>query len=586
MAADTTSEAPKEATNKSAYEKRKGYLKRLAALKNERSSWDSHWTEVAEHFYPRGQRLLSTQKNYGGKMNSAIINETPLTSLDTLAAGMMSGITPRSRPWFRLTTPDPRLAEYGAVKEWLHTVEERIRTAIDKSNAYLAFHQIYMGLGSFGTSVCRVEPDEEDGLRCYVVPVGRFCVANSARLRVDTLYDELSMTVAQLVEQFGLDACSKPVKELWEKGDRDSWIDVVHVNEPNKAKVEGAIGPKGMAWTSCWFEASANIETGFLRESGSEEFGVVAPRWLLTGEDVYGNAPAMNGLGPAKALQLAEKREAQAFDRIVNPPMVAPVSLQGMGVSLVPGATNYVDNVSNQVVRPAVEPHPQALNAAEAKIQRLERSVRSVMYADVWLMMQRGENDPQKTATEITALKEEKMQQLGPVTERLQDELLDPFIDRVFAILLRANRIPLPPKELQGQPLRVEYLGVMAQAQKVLGVVAVDRTVGFIGQLAQLQAANGRAPEVLDKLDFDKAVTEHAQMTGIPPALIRTDEDVAATRGQRAQQAAQQQQMQQAAQMAEVAKNAAQAVGQPAAEGGGALGELLGTMGAPGGRLQ
>jgi hypothetical protein len=178
------------------------------------------------------------------------------------------------------------------------------------------------------------------------------------------------------------------------------------------------------------------------------------------------------------------------------------------------------------------------------------------------------------------------MQQLGPVTERLQDELLDPFIDRVFSILLRANRIPLPPKELQGEPLRVEYLGIMAQAQKVLGVVAVDRTVAFIGQLAQLQALNGKAPDVLDNLDFDKAAAEHALMTGIPPSLVRSADEVAAIRNQRAQAEAEAKQMQQAQQMAEVAAKAGQALAQPAQEGGGSLGPLLGALGAPGGTVQ
>ena len=537
--------------------KRTLYLTRHSALKLERSSWDPHLKEISDNFYPRGARWLASERNKGTKQNSLIINGTPIRALATGAAGMMSGVTPRSKPWFRLTTPDPKMAEYGPVKEWLRAVEDVIRLAFEKSNFYLGAFQQYMGLLSFGTAPMFMDKDDEDGLRCYPVPVGRYCLANSARLQVDTLYDELSMTTAQLVQQFGLKACSKRIQELYEKGARDDWQDVLHVVEPNKAKDPSKIGPKSMAFASCWLEMAGDDKTGFLRESGYEEFPVICPRWVVTGEDVYGSSPAMDALGDVKALQLSEKRAGQALDRIVNPPMVGPSSL--LNVSLVPGSFTPVEGINpGQMVRPAVEPHPQAMVVAESKIARLERAVGAAMFANVWLMMAGRENDPQKTATEVAAIKDEQMQQLGPVTERLRDEMLDPAIDRAFAILLRAGQLPPPPEELQGQALRIEYIGILAQAQKLLGITGLERMVGFIGNVAQGQIAAQRPADVLDKLDVDQVVDEYASMVGTPPNLIRSDEQVAAIRQQRADAAAQKQQMEQAQQAADVAKTASE----------------------------
>lgn len=557
---------------------RKQYLKRLAALKSERGTWDSHLTEVAQQFYPRGARFLASDRNVGSKKNDSIINGTPIRALGTGAAGMMSGVTPRSKPWFRLTTPNPALAEIGGVKEWLHAVEERLRQAFEKSNFYLAVHSQYLALLSFGTAPMFMDEDEEDGMRCYSIPVGRYCLANSSRLRIDTLYDEVSMTVAQLVEQFGYEKCSERVRQQWDQNQRDAWVDVLHVIEPNKKRQPGKIGPKGMAYRSCWMEMTAPESTGFLRESGYEEFPVIAPRWVVTGEDVYGSSPAMDALGDAKALQLAEKRGAQAYDRIVDPPMIGPSSLLGQTVSLVPGSTTIVDAINpGQAVRPAVEPNPQAMVVAEGKIARLERSIKSILYADVWLMMAGREGDPRKTATEVAALKDEQMQQLGPVTERLRDELLDPAIDRAFAILLRRGEIPPPPLELQGQPLKVEYIGILAQAQKLLGIAGLERFVGFVGNVAAALIAAQRPADVLDKLDLDQVVDEYGLAVGTPPALVRSDEAVAAIRAQRAQQQAQAAQMQQAQQMAETAKTASQA----SLEGDNGLNRMLDSMGAP-----
>ena len=145
------------------------------------------------------------------------------------------------------------------------------------------------------------------------------------------------------------------------------------------------------------------------------------------------------------------------------------------------------------------------------------------------------------TAREVVERHEEKMLQLGPVMERLTDELLDPLIDRTFSVLLRNGDLPPPPEELQGMELKVEYISILAQAQKLVGTSAVERLASFVGNLA------GVRPEVLDKINFDEMVDQYGGMLGVPPQLIRPDEEVAKLRQARAQQAAQAQQAEAAA---------------------------------------
>ena len=60
----------------------------------------------------------------------------------------------------------------------------------------------------------------------------------------------------------------------------------------------------------------------------------------------------------------------------------------------------------------------------------------------------RTKADIEATAEEIRAKSDEKMLQLGPVLERLHDELLDPLIDRTFDIMLRRGLLPPIPKAL------------------------------------------------------------------------------------------------------------------------------------------
>jgi hypothetical protein len=92
--------------------------------------------------------------------------------------------------------------------------------------------------------------------------------------------------------------------------------------------------------------------------------------------------------------------------------------------------------------------------------------------------------------------------------------------------------------------LDVEFVSMLAQAQRAVGVNSIDRYVANIGVLAQIK------PEVLDKLDADKWADVYGDMLGVDPDLIVSSENVAIVRQQRAQA------QQQAAQMESIERQA------------------------------
>jgi hypothetical protein len=530
--------------------KKQQYQRRYQLLKTERGTWDPHWRELSDYVMPRRSRFLQSDINRGSEKNDSIINGTATWGLRVLSSGMMAGITSPARDWFRLTTPDPDLAEMGAVKEWLYVVENRLRLAFQRSNLYQSLQVVYQDLGWCGTAVMHVEEDVEDLLRTYVIPVGQYCLANSPRLRVDTVYREFGMTVLQLVQKFSLEKCSDMVQAAYRNGNYDTWIQVCHVMQPNLDLVHGRMGARGMRWGSCYYERDAGGQDDkLLREEGYAELAALCPRWTITGEDVYGSAPAMDALGDVRALQTLERMAGEAFDKIVSPPMRAPMSLMSQAVSLLPGGMNYFDHANpSDAFGPLMTIHPQAIEVVERKISSHERRIKTAFFADLFLAALDAEGG-RMTAREVAERHEEKLLQLGPVMERLQDELLDPLIRRAFGILWRGGYIPPPPKELAGQDLRVEYISTMAQAQKMIGTAGVERVASFVGNQA------GVHPDILDKVDFDQMVDEYAGMLGVPPRIIRTDEQVAEIRAQREQAkaaAAQQQQAMQAVQGAQI----------------------------------
>src|SRR5690606_2818780 len=166
----------------------------------------------------------------------------------------------------------------------------------------------------------------------------------------------------------------------------------------------------------------------------------------------------------------------------------------------------------------------------------------------LFLMLAMDNRQQPAPAREIQERHEEKLLMLGPVLERQNDDLLDPLIDRAFAIMARRGLLPPPPPELQGVELRVEYVSILAQAQKMVGTSSLQRLTEYVGGLATID------PQVLDKFDRDQAVDEYADMLGVPPKVVRSDEDVLQIRQQRARQQQAQQAAMAAAQMAQTAK--------------------------------
>ncbi|HHI3922227.1 TPA: portal protein [Klebsiella pneumoniae] len=508
--------------------------KQQAQLTNDRSSFDPHWRELSDFINPRGSRFLVTDVNRDDRRNTKIVDPTATLAARTLSSGMMSGITSPARPWFKLATPDPDMMDYGPVKLWLEVVQRRMNEVFNKSNIYQSLPLLYASLGNYSTGAMAVLEDDSDVIRTMMFPIGSYYMANSARGSVDTCFRKFSMTVRQLVMEFGLNNVSDSVKGMWDSGNYESWIEVIHAVYPNIDRDTAKLNSKNKPVKSVYYEVGGDSDK-LLRESGFDEFPIMAPRWEVNGEDVYGSScPGMIALGQVKALQLEQKRKSQLIDKATNPPMVGPSSLRNQRVSLLPGDITYIDQVTGQDgFKPAYLVNPNTADLL-ADIQDTRQIINSAYFVDLFMMLQ-NINTRSMPVEAVIEMKEEKLLMLGPVLERLNDECLNPLIDRTFSIMARKNLLPQPPDVLQGMPLRIEYISVMAQAQKSIGLSSLSSTVGFIGQLARAK------PEALDKLNVDQAIDAFAEMSGVSPTVIVPQEQVEQVREQRAQQQQQQQ---------------------------------------------
>jgi len=538
----------------------------VSQLESERSSFLPHWRELSDYVLPRRARFNISDVNKGDRRNLKIYDNTATLAARTLSSGMVSGITSPARPWFRITTPDPEMAEFGSVKAWLDIVQNRMTTSYLRSNLYNTLPTMYGDLGTFGTAPISIEEDlNGEVFTTKSFPIGSYMIAKDDMGKVNTFFREFRMTVAQLLEVFAVKNNGKMdwsnislhVRNLYDAGNIQAWVDVCHMVMPNPDYDPNKPLAKFKKYLSYYYEKGTNYggsrnDDVHLRESGYDYFPILCPRWQTTGEDVYGTScPGMDALGDIKQLQHGEKRTMEAIDKMIRPPMTGPTSLRNQPASILPGDITYVDAANGGGFRPVHEVNFR-IQEMEMKQNQVRSRIQRAYYEDLFLMLANSDRR-QITAREIEERHEEKLLALGPVLEQLNQDLLDPMTDIVFDIHVRQGLIPPPPPELQGMQLKVEYISIMAQAQKMLGIGGIERFTGFVGQMAAFD------PSVLKKIKTHDIVDKYGDMISVPPSIIRSDDEVQEMEQaeQAAAQQAQQMQMLQAG--AGVAKDLSQA---------------------------
>lgn len=521
---------------------------RYQALRNERSPWDTAWHDLADHFCPT--RFRADTDNSDSKpeiLNRNIVDTTGLQDMRTLAAGMQGGMTSPARPWFAIGLEDETAAKAPDAGAWLDEVTKRMRDLLHRSNFYSMSHMLYGDLGTFGLGLM-LETADWDGLHFQVIPAGEYVLDTDDKGEVDTFMYRTRMSARQIIQKFGEEVVPSHVKTAASNSGTavTAFFDVIHAVFPRTERTFGRLDSLNMPWASVWWMGFGNTGGGkpaILRESGFKSFPAFAPRWSVTGNDKYGRSPAMDTLPDCRMLQQMGKTTLRAMHKAVDPPVAVPSSLRNEGVDLTPAGVNYLsmDGPEKGRIEPIQQIQPQIIAAAEQKIEKTQQAVHSGLFVDLFKMIVL-DNRSQITATEIAAREREKLILLGPVVERLDRELLSKVIMRTYQLMADHDHLPPQPDSIAGASLRVEFVSVMAQAQKLVSTSPIDQTFAFVANVAQAK------PEVLDNIDVDYAVREYAEALGAPAAMMLPEAKVQKIRLSRLQQV--QEQRQQAQQQA------------------------------------
>lgn len=535
--------------------KKRDYTKikaKFKAMFDNRQKYISRWKDIRDYQLPFLGVFDDEQdqsKVYTDKINNGVAWE----SCQIFASGVMSGMTPPSRKWFKLTLENAELAANSKVAEVLDDREQILYAVFAKSNFYNTVHQTYMEL-PFGQAPMSIMPDAKVGVRFTSYPIGTYALECGSNGDVNTFGRKYRMTADQLVEEFGYNACPDKVKRAYDegKGNASTFI-VCWFVLPNKDR-NGKLGNKNMPYSSIYWCEDSNTDE-ILRHSGFEEWAIPIARHTTHDLSGYGKGCAWFAQSDAQMLQLLEKDLVTAIELGIKPPMSASSGVIG-SVNLFPGGVTEVD--TNEKVEPIFNVGIDVANV-QAKIQFVSESIKRAYSADLFLMLDNLDAG-QMTAREVMERTQEKMQQLGPVVERLQSEFLNPIIERTYGILDRAGIFPPIDDEiaemLNGLDVKIEYISPLAQAQKMSSLVNIEQYYAFIMSLAQGNA------NIVQKFNFEEAADIYGVNLGVPAKVIVPSKEYNAMLQEQQQAQAEQEEQAQALQMAQLAPQMAGAAKQ------------------------
>ena len=549
-------------------------------MMRDRRDYEDWWRKLSDMFAPNRGRFSVDELP---RKRAVRFNTRARQIPDDFAAGMKSGLTSPSRPWFTLTLYDTGLAEVESVKAWLTEVQDIMQGTMLRSNLYDQLFDVYKEQGIFGTGALLIEEDDEAVIHCTSLTIGSYAIGVDKRGKVCKFARQFQRTLKQLAEEFGEDKLPQELRYRLKERPENTRYELRSLIMPSpEYRSNGGVTGK-FRYVSYWW-LKGYKEPEFLRVSGYNEFPVMVPRWRVINDDIYGcEQPGDTGYDDAVTLQQLELDERAAIKKGVTPPVAVPSSLTQGDLRDYPGGVTVYDPLGDGIA-PAITPLYKVefdhRSVAEKRLE-LTAHLEEIFYVNMFKMWTSDQRQG-RTATEIQVRESEKMFMLGPLIERQMSEMLDPMIARIAGIMTRRGMFPPPPEELQGREVKIEYMSILASLQKQAAYAGIEQLVGMANMLVQLQAGAGQSPDVIDKIDADEVIDQLADMYVIPAGIVLGDDAVQERRQARhegEQQAqAQAQMMAEGQAMADGAPKVADAMQTlsetPIGEGGNALAGL------------
>ena len=557
----------------------KWHRKRYLDLQALRVPFLDEWDSIQRYIMPRLNRnFRGDRKRIGQPIDTGdIINTTATHAMTTTANGMMISITSPARRWQKLAAKvrEPGMDLPGDHVEWLQYASDWAFRFWDRTDLYAMLAGFYMELLCFGTASGFGTPvpqaQVQGGFVWRQMPAGAYVIGEDGNGMVNTWYDEIILTVDQVVDKFiERDTHGKPLwsnkvsdrtRSAWESGKWHEQVRLLRCFGPTPF-VEDYMREDAPQWYETVFELEHRRfdeqDGHFLAQTPFKTLPAFCVRWAKNGVTPWGTGPGSEVLPDARQLQEMEDKKAVALTKLIDPPLVGDPMLANQRVSSLPGDVTFVANASGSGLAPMYQVDPK-LSEFRADMVETERRIRRTCYADLFTaFLERMDGGKQPLQdNEIYERREEKLGGLGGVMDRLDREGIRPITNITLDYGLASGELEEPPDGLDEYD--IEYLNVIAVAQRTQGLTAISDVLSFASTVGEKQVALGLAPTAMDNVDVDKAVQGFATRRGVDMNIMRDEDEREELREERAEAQAQQAELAAAEQQAKAAKDMAAA---------------------------
>jgi len=493
-------------------------------MKSQRVNWETHWDEVAEYIIPRKDDIYGSNTK-GEKKHNKLFTSVSVHANEQLASALHGMLTNPSNVWFGLSSGDKDLDQDKEVKAWLQKVVSQMIQVFNNSNFQTEVHQNYLDLGSFGTSVLRVEEDSDMTVRFMARPIYEAYIDENYKGMIDTVSYEYKKSLRSIRQEFGMEPFEADPDLMSDlMNDPQKEMSVIHLVMPREDfalhKLDGGNRPY----------MSVHVlkeKQRLLKQSGFYENPYIINRWTKISGEVYGRSPGMKALSDIKMVNAMHKTVIIGAQKVVDPPLQAPDDGVLLPLKTAPGKINYYRAGSKDRIEPLLTGSRPDIgeNLIGTIVDRIEKA----FFIDQLQMRQAD----RMTATEVMQRREEQLRMLGPILGRQHFEFLKPLIDRVFGIMSRKKLFPPAPASLQGRDLETKYTSQIARVQETSDADSITRVFGLISPLASAK------PEMLDNFDADAVLRHLTHKFGLPAEYLKSIEEVEDMRQAMAEQAQQ-----------------------------------------------
>jgi hypothetical protein len=470
---------------------------RAVALKN---PWLSTFEECFEYALPAKESMFLQAD--AKRRTDKIFDETAVVGVQEFASRLQAGIMPTFSRWADLKTgtdiPDDQRKEADAA---LDAVTEHVFEILQHSNMDQEISESFLDLAVGTATIDIIESDDPIApIRFAAVPIAHLYIDSGPDDRVDFIARKREMTADQIKLRY---RGAKTVKAMAEeKAEGEGKLRIVEACERDWSKpVE--------TWTFTVYE-EGECETIFTEtESGIGSGRFICFRWAKLGGEVWGRGPLLNALPAIKTCNLTVELILENAEMAITGLYTAEDdgTMNVDTIQLLPGT--IIPTMPGSGGLKAVQAAGK-FDVSQMILTEMRSNIKKALYND-------SLGNPDKTpasATEISARMADLSRQIGAAFGRLQNELVQPLIQRVIYILKKQGRIKLP--SVNGREVKVSPTSPLSQAQAHQDVTTTSQYIGMLGQLF--------GPQLVNLLvDTTKAADYLADKLKINSQILRTE---------------------------------------------------------------